>query len=104
LGSQGVIFGDDLDMAVAGAGGSLPELARAAREAGCDMVLVCNNRTAALEVLAALEDDDDPAVHLRCLRMHGRARAPSFRLDPRWQKAVLALGELEAARAPDLQI
>jgi beta-N-acetylhexosaminidase len=106
LGFQGAIFSDDLDMAAAGAGGSFPERARAAREAGCDMVLVCNNRPAALEVLEALEDDDDPAVHLHCLRMHGCGGAPAteLRLDPRWQQAMLALGELEAAEAPDLRI
>jgi hypothetical protein len=57
-------------------------------------------------VLEALEDDDDPAVHLHCLRMHGCGGAPAteLRLDPRWQQAMLALGELEAAEAPDLRI
>jgi beta-N-acetylhexosaminidase len=73
LGFQGVIFSDDLDMKGASvAGDSYSERAVAALEAGCDMVLVCNNRQAALEVLENLPDSNDPVAHLRLARMHGR--------------------------------
>jgi beta-N-acetylhexosaminidase len=106
IGFQGVIFSDDLDMGAAAAGGSFPERALAALDAGCDMLLVCNNRAEALAVVQALRDYDEPAVHLRCLRMHGRGGEERARLhlDPRWQQAVRTIGELETGDSLDLGI
>ena len=73
LGFQGVIFSDDLDMQGASViGESYTERASAALAAGCDMVLVCNNRAGALEVLDDLQGYTDPVAHLRLARMHGR--------------------------------
>lgn len=88
---QGVIFSDDLDMAGAAAAGSdYASRARAAMDAGCDMVLVCNNRPAAIEVLDGLGSHDDPVAHMRLARMHGRhpISAGELRRDPRWHDAV----------------
>jgi beta-N-acetylhexosaminidase len=93
LGFQGVIFSDDLSMAAAQAAGGYPERAAAALAAGCDMLLVCNNRAGALAVLSALKDYDDPAAHVRLMRMHGHGHVTrqSLHLDPRWAEAVEAL-------------
>jgi len=107
LGFQGVIFSDDLDMAAAAAGGGYAERAWSALEAGCDVLLVCNNRPAALEIIESLRGHDDPTAHLRCLRMHGRGGGPErarSHLEPRWQQALHAIEELEALNAPSLDL
>lgn len=90
LGFQGVIFSDDLNMAAADAAGDYAARAEAALAAGCDMVLVCNNRAATLEVLAHLNGYDDPATHVRLVRMHGRRpqSLQALHMDPQWRAAV----------------
>jgi len=97
MGFQGVIFSDDLNMAAAGAGGDYPERAQAAAEAGCDMLLICNNRPAARDIVESFGDRRDPASHLRLLRMHGRSRLDAAQLheQPEWQRALRHVAELE---------
>jgi beta-N-acetylhexosaminidase len=90
LGFQGVIFSDDLSMAAAEEAGCYADRARAALDAGCDMVLVCNDQEAAAEVLEELRDYQDPVARSRMARLHGR---PAIGLDrlheqKRWAGAV----------------
>ena len=69
---QGVVFTDDMSMAGAAVAGDIVERSRLALEAGSDMVLICNDRPAALRALDGLRVSPQPASHLRLVRMRGR--------------------------------
>ena len=74
LGFEGVIFSDDITMAgAAGQGGSL-ERAHAALEAGCDMVLVCNDRGGVEDILDGLGEYHNSVGAVRLARMHGHGQ------------------------------
>ncbi|WP_245756568.1 beta-N-acetylhexosaminidase [Amphritea atlantica] len=86
---DGVVFSDDLTMEGASVAGSFEARAAQALDAGCDMLLVCNNRSAALQVLGYLEQLEHPgskrikrmkAVHSYCF--------DDIRSTARWQRAT----------------
>lgn len=70
---EGAIISDDLNMAAAAAGGCPAEAALAALQAGCDLVLICNNRPAACAVLDAVGDWHDEASARRLTRLRARS-------------------------------
>jgi beta-N-acetylhexosaminidase len=72
LGFAGAVFTDDLSMQGAKAFGEIEVRARAAHEAGCDMLTVCNDRAAVERLLETLDLAPDPAAHLRLARLRGR--------------------------------
>ncbi len=83
-------------MAGASVAGSTIERVRQALAAGCDMGLVCNDPSAAAEVLENLEPYDDPVAYVRLLRMHGQQSCDLAALatDARWLDAVQRLQSL----------
>ena len=84
---NGVIFSDDLNMHGASvAGDSYADRAASALNAGCDMVLVCNNRPGAIEVVQSIKQHD-PVSMSRLTRMHGRKPINRTKLHymPRWK-------------------
>ncbi len=98
MGFQGAIFSDALDMAAAAAAGDFVGRARAALAAGCDQLLVCNNRPAAIQVVEALADYRDLAAQTRLLRLYSRHSTPHARLQehPYWAEADAVLEQFAA--------
>lgn len=91
LGFTGAIFSDDLSMEAARAGGTLTQAAAAALEAGCDMVLVCNQPEAAERVLDELRHVPSSASTARLARMRGRGEAAGWdelMVEPRYRQAL----------------
>ena len=64
---DGVIFSDDLSMQAAHIEGNVVERAKAAAKAGCDMLLICNDRAAVEQVLSSYEDTTDTETRRRRL-------------------------------------
>jgi len=74
LGFDGLIFSDDLGMEGASTAGGMVSRANAALNAGCDMVLMCNDPRAADSMLEGLERRPvAPTLARRLERMRGRA-------------------------------
>ena len=93
LAFQGVIFSDDLSMEGASSEGDIVARVEKAHQAGCDMLLVCNDPAGVQRVLDAFRPPPDPVSQLRLARMHGRHPVTFTRLhaDPMWREAVHAL-------------
>ncbi|THF67186.1 beta-N-acetylhexosaminidase [Pseudothauera nasutitermitis] len=102
LGFDGAIFSDDLNMEGALVAGDILGRARAAFEAGCDMVLVCNRPDLAAELLDRWAPEADPDGQRRIAALRGQPRhADPFALElaPRYaaaRTAVQALAERDA--------
>lgn len=90
---DGAIISDDLNMAAAGVGGSPAARALACLQAGCDMVLICNNREAAVAVVDAVADWRLPASSARLEQLRGRSRM-DLRRHHRRHAALQAIARL----------
>ncbi len=89
LGFGGAIFCDDLSMKATGSYGRMAERARLSLDAGCDMILVCNDRDAAHQAVDALNGYSNPLSLVRLARLHGTGqvlRETLLSSEP-WQEA-----------------
>jgi beta-N-acetylhexosaminidase len=105
FGFQGAILSDDLSMqgAVAAAG-DVCSRAEAALDAGCDMVLVCNEPDSVVKAIDGLKVSPDPVRHMRLLRLHGRHGFDRDTLlaSQEWKTAAKAV--LSYAPDPELEL
>ena len=91
-------------MAAAAVVGDPETRARMALEAGCDMIPICNDRSAVVEVLDALGDYGEPASQVRLARLHGRKAQDRNVLlaSDQWEKARIQVRHL--TDAPPLEL
>ncbi|MCY4421388.1 MAG: beta-N-acetylhexosaminidase [Gammaproteobacteria bacterium] len=89
---KGAVFSDDLSMKAADCSDEYPVRTRKALQAGCDMVLICNDSEQAVQVAEQLRSQDSPASQIRLARMHGGKHSIPYkelRVSDEWQSAVL---------------
>ena len=91
LGFGGAIFCDDLSMKATDGFGRMAERAKLALSAGCDMILVCNDRDAAHTAVDALHGYSNPLSLVRLARLHGTGQKS--------RETLLASEDWQAANA-----
>lgn len=87
---EGAIISDDMSMQAAKSFGDIVAGVEAALQAGCDLVLVCNDSVAADKVLSQLSWQSNPLNHARLIRLqsHGKFEFQQLPYNPLWQAAV----------------
>jgi beta-N-acetylhexosaminidase len=104
LGFDGAVLSDDLSMKATRTYGTMPERARMSLHAGCDMVLVCNDRDAAQATVRALKEYSNPLSLVRLARLHGTGHVlrESLLASDQWHEAHAALSQW--TEPPELEL
>ena len=93
----GVVFSDDLSMAAAHTGGEVVDRAALAIEAGCDMILVCNDREAAIKVADWIEQENIPVnERISTMRAAPAGEIENLYAEPKWEAAKKVVESLIA--------
>jgi beta-N-acetylhexosaminidase len=101
LNFDGAIFSDDLSMEGAAGVGDFMDRARMAQQAGCDMLLVCNNPNAAEQVLDQLPVTQNSDRQRRLQAMLGRPQfdPATLRSSEHWQTVSKHIQQLSESHA-----
>jgi beta-N-acetylhexosaminidase len=105
LGFQGIVFSDDLNMSGAAQAGSVDERASLALRAGCDVILLCNDRGGTEQLLTRLEPQIEPLTQVRLMRMHGKRNViylAELHSDEKWITASDKVARINQTRVLDL--
>ena len=94
LGFEGAVFSDDLSMAGASVAGGIVQRAEAALNAGCDMVLVCNDPKSADDLLQGLRWVMPATSRARLAQMRGKSHPESLARLHENPHFLKALGEV----------
>lgn len=93
---QGAVFSDDLSMKGASVAGDTVAKASAAWDAGCDMVLVCNDPDAAGDLLQNWRPKPRPDTEKRILALRPILPPPDLERDADYLNAKALLARLDA--------
>ncbi|WP_446811491.1 beta-N-acetylhexosaminidase [Methylomonas sp. 2BW1-5-20] len=101
LAFDGAIFSDDLSMEGAASIGDFTERAGLAQQAGCDMLLVCNNSAAAEQVLDKLPISQNSKREQRLQAMRGKCQLDKDALvkNEKWQTVSKQISEFYESHA-----
>jgi beta-N-acetylhexosaminidase len=92
LNFHGIIFSDDLNMAGAECAGNYATRAEMALDAGCDIILICNNRAGAIEILDHLPEQYTlSADKFNRLKSTFSQDLASIHASPVWKKNIKLL-------------
>ena len=102
---KGAVISDDLSMVGASVVGSVAERVRAALDAGCDLVLLCNAPEQVPPTLESLRGYVNPTAQLRLTRLHGRGELAweSLHASAEWRKATALVAPLCARPTLELE-
>lgn len=87
LGFDGLIYSDDLSMEGAAASGTPAVRAEKAKVAGCNVLLICNNRQAAQEIVDTVRDKRWPLIKLDQMKSNRKIAGDLF-TSSEWLQAL----------------